>query len=660
MAFHFQAQDHTLSSSMILMLLLTLQATMSYAANPSEDALLRLKQSLSNSRALSSWDPLTTACDGGISNWDGIICSRNDNVFGLKLENMSLSGKINMDILAELRYLRVVSFMNNKLEGQMPNMKNLRGLRFINLSKNLFQGPIDPQAFDGCNRLKKLMLASNKFTGPIPISLTNAPRLIELRLEDNQFEGKIPDFASTSFQDFSMANNNLEGPIPFSLSRMNPDAFVGNKGLCGLPLKPCNLPTNPQAPSTTPPSHFNSKSIISIIIALVVVLLVILFVVALMFIKRNTKSKPRMQAQMKELPSKKVVTVAKDRGTTEGSVKGANMRAKGDGGRLCFVKEDGDKFDLPDLLRASAEILGSGCFGSSYKAILLNGTMMVVKRFKQMNNVGREEFQEHMKRIGRVEHKNVVSLVAYYYRRDEKLLVSKFVQMGSLAAHLHGGHSKGQPKLDWPTRLNIIKGVARGLSYLYKQLSLLTTPHGHLKSSNVLLDESMNPLIHDYGLIPLINQESAQLLMVAYKTPEYISTARINKKTDVWSLGILIIEVMTGRFPSTYLQQGGKEDLSSWVKEVAGDAKASQVFDKNMGSSPNSEGEMQKMLSIGLTCCESNVDKRWDIKEACERIQEVKEKDHDDDFYSVASHKSDPNDRRTSRGMSDDFTVNFT
>jgi hypothetical protein len=102
------------------------------------------------------------------------------------------------------------------------------------------------------------------------------------------------------------------------------------------------------------------------------------------------------------------------------------------------VRDDREKFDLPDLLKASAEILGSGCFGSSYKAALNSGTMMVVKRFKQMNNVGKEEFQEHMRRLGRLKHSNLLPLVAYYYRKEEKLLITDFVEKGSLAVHLHG------------------------------------------------------------------------------------------------------------------------------------------------------------------------------------------------------------------------------
>ena len=107
-------------------------------------------------------------------------------------------------------------------------------------------------------------------------------------------------------------------------------------------------------------------------------------------------------------------------------------------GGLHFVRHDREQFELEDLLRASAEVLGSGSFGSSYKAVLLNGPAMVVKRFTYMNNVGKEEFQNHMDRLGRLSHPNLLPLVAYYYRKEEKLLISDFVKNGSLASHLHG------------------------------------------------------------------------------------------------------------------------------------------------------------------------------------------------------------------------------
>lgn len=108
--------------------------------------------------------------------------------------------------------------------------------------------------------------------------------------------------------------------------------------------------------------------------------------------------------------------------------------------KLTFLRDDRPSFGLSDLLSASAEILGSGVFGSTYKAVMNNGSsaVMVVKKYTKMNDVGREEFQEHVRRLGKLRHPNILPLVAYYFRKEEKLLVSDYVANVSLAVHLHG------------------------------------------------------------------------------------------------------------------------------------------------------------------------------------------------------------------------------
>lgn len=189
-----------------------------------------------------------------------------------------------------------------------------------------------------------------------------------------------------------------------------------------------------------------------------------------------------------------------------------------------------------------------------------------------------------------------------------------------------GNRSRNRVCPDWPTRLNILKGVAKGLFYLYKELPSLTAPHGHLKSSNVLLDASYAPMLTDYGLVPVVNQEHAQQHMICYKCPEYKRSGRITKKTDVWSLGILIVETLTGRFPSSFLQHGkgggGEIDITAWVESVMQDEEDEvDVFDKDMGRDKKAEGEMTKLLKIGLQCCQLDLD----IKEAVQMIEEVNE-----------------------------------
>ncbi|KAL2503300.1 Pollen receptor-like kinase 1 [Forsythia ovata] len=605
-----------------------------------------------NNGALSNWDPTKPPCNGDKENWDGVLC-HNGILWGLKLENMGLGGVIDIDTLSELTNLRAISLMNNNFDGSLPNLTKLGTLKTIYLSNNKFSGEIPEHLFDATLSLKKIHLSQNKFSGQIPVSLTILPKLMELMLEDNQFEGLIPEFHQDRLKWFNVSNNQLEGEIPSSLSHINATAFYGNKDLCGAPLESC--------PS---PAKLSVGSIIIVSVLVATAIAALIAVVVILSRRKQTLGQEEATAS----PGQRKVTTAADLDKMEqgsSSPENSTHSKKSDQNvKLTFLKDDRGHFDMTDLLKSSAEILGSGVFGSSYKAALNADQVMVVKRFKHMNNVGKTEFHEHMRRLGRLSHQNLLPVVAYYYRKEEKLLVFDYVDNFSLAFHLHGDRTRGHPHLDWAARLKIIKGVSKGLLYLHNELPSLMAPHGHLKSSNVLLDKSYNPLLTDYALIPVVNQEHAQEQMIAYKSPEYKQSRRIMRKTDVWSLGILILEILTGIIPSNFLQQGKENDtdLVTWVKSLlAGDDSSNnnvaKVFDKDIGGSRNSEGEMMKLLKIGLNCCEGDLDTRWDIKEVVDKIEEIKEKDTDDDFYSSYTSEGD---MRSSRGLSDDFLFNNT
>ncbi|KAI4380234.1 hypothetical protein MLD38_006449 [Melastoma candidum] len=607
------------------------------AASTDSDALLKFKQSIVDPKnALSSWGGSTTPCAVGSdkANWAGVKCA-GETVWGLQLESMGLSGRINVDSLMGLSALRSFSVMNNQFDGPMPNIAKLGMLKSVYLSNNKFSGQIADNAFANMLSLKKLHLAGNGFTGGIPSSLTNLPKLIDLRLEGNQFTGTIPEFKQKDLQEFNVSSNDLDGLIPSSLVKMNSSSFSGNKALCGLPLNPCaDAPPEPPGEKS---SHLNI--IIPVVVVFVVALIAGLITCILRHKRKSTSVEdPPVQSNLQKKSSFQEAT---DGRPGARSPENSSHGRRAENMKLSFVRDNREKFDLQDLLKASAEILGSGCFGSSYKAALLGGPAMVVKRFRQMNNVGREDFQEHMRRLGRLSHPNLLPLVAYYYRKEEKLLVYDYVESGSLAVYLHSNHTRDEPSLDWPTRLKIVKGITRGLSYLYNELPSLIAPHGHLKSSNVLLGDSFKPLLNDYALIPVLNLENARDLLLAYKSPEYLQQDRITKKTDVWSLGIIILEILTGKLPVStpqHMQSNAEDGLAIWVRSTmeAGDS----VLDKEMKTTASNENEINKLLRVALACCEPDVEKRPDIKEAMEQIEEVREKDGDDEFYSMRSTRA--------------------
>lgn len=205
-------------------------SSVSGAAPPPDaiDALMRFKNSLSNSKSLSNWDPTKTApCNGHTSNWIGVLCY-NSNVRGLQLENMGLKGVADVELLISLPHFRTLSFMNNTLAGAIPDLKRLSRLRSVYLSYNHFSGEIPDDVFSGMRFLKKVLLSNNEFQGKIPSSLVALPKLVVLTLDGNKFDGQIPDFPQQSLKRINVSNNDLEGPIPASLSKMDITAFSGN------------------------------------------------------------------------------------------------------------------------------------------------------------------------------------------------------------------------------------------------------------------------------------------------------------------------------------------------------------------------------------------------------------------------------------------------
>ena len=178
--------------------------------------------------------------------------------------------------------------------------------------------------------------------------------------------------------------------------------------------------------------------------------------------------------------------------------------------------------------------------------------------------------------------------------------------------------------MTWPTRLKIVKGIARGLEFLYKEFSTYDLPHGNLKSCNVLLSDDYEPLLSDYAFHPLISPSVAVQALFAYKSPDYVQNQKVSQKTDVYCLGIIILELITGKFPAQYHSNGkGGVDVVQWAHSAVSERTEEELIDAELPKDTNSRNQMLQLLHIGVACTENNPDQRPKMKEAIRRIEEV-------------------------------------
>ena len=218
------------TTDLFLLILFVVCCNTSSSTSPEAEILIKFKSSLSNNTALDNWDTSINICNDDPKTrgkyWTGVTC-KDGTLFGLRLENLSLGGVIDIDTLVNLPSLRSLSFMNNSFHGTMPKVKKLGALRALYLAYNKFSGTIPEDAFENMRSLKTVRLEENEFKGQIPGSLSSLPALVELSLEGNRFEGKIPDFIPRDWKLFDLSNNLLEGPIPSGLAKIDSNAFAG-------------------------------------------------------------------------------------------------------------------------------------------------------------------------------------------------------------------------------------------------------------------------------------------------------------------------------------------------------------------------------------------------------------------------------------------------
>ncbi|XP_076899063.1 uncharacterized protein LOC143552819 [Bidens hawaiensis] len=466
---------------------------------------------------------------------------------------------------------------NNMFSGLLPaSILKLEQLTKLDLRNNGFFGGI-PSGIDSLKKLNELNLANNRFSGNIPGKIGELSVLNYLDLSGNQFSGKIPDgLQNLRLNQLNLSSNLLTGDIPPVYAKKTYiNSFVGNPGLCGDIEGLCDGK-----------NVLRSMGYVWLLRSIFVLTGSIFIVGFGWFYFQYRKFKNSKQS------------IDKSKWTL-----------------MSFHKLSFSEYEILGALDED-NVIGRGASGKVYKVVLSNGEAVAVKKLWGGSKKGEDEdlkngsglgpvadngFDAEVETLGRIRHKNIVRLWWCCSTKTCKLLVYEYMPNGSLGDLLHSTKSG---LLDWPIRYKIAVDASEGLAYLHHDC-VPAIVHRDVKSNNILLDGDFGARVADFGVAKVVDSDAKggnSVSVIAgscgYIAPEYAYTLRVNEKCDIYSFGVVILELVTGKRPVD--PEYGEKDLVKWVCTTLDQKGVDAVFDPKLDSC--FKEEICKVLNIGLLC----------------------------------------------------------
>ncbi|XP_023513971.1 nodulation receptor kinase-like [Cucurbita pepo subsp. pepo] len=451
---------------------------------------------------------------------------------------------------------------------------------------------------NGSSVITKLDLSSRKFKGLFPGSLPKLVHLQTLNLSNNGFTGSIPSFpASSVLISVDLRHNDFSGGLPESLAFL-PQLKSLNFGCnpsFGKELPPnfnmSRLTTDYGTCDNTAPTFLRRGIVVGTVVSGSVLFTIIIGVIYVCCCRQKSVFRGRYDMKRELMLNDIIISLP--------SIDDTSIKS------ICI-----QSFTLEYIEAATQQyktLIGEGGFGSVYRGTLSDGEEVAVKVRSSTSTQGTREFENELNLLSTIRHENLVPLLGYCCENDQQILVYPFMSNGSLQDRLYGELAK-RKTLDWSTRLSIALGAARGLTYLHTFAERCVI-HRDVKSSNILLDHSMSAKVADFGFSKYAPQEgdSGASLEVrgtaGYLDPEYYTTHHLSAKSDVFSFGVVLLEIICGREPLNIHKPRNEWSLVEWAKTNLRESKVDEIVDPSIKGGYHTEA-MWRVVEVALACIE--------------------------------------------------------